>query len=166
MKLLFGRQVLTEPLRILDSFMLRDIDRPIQRQRDFGQHSPKKKFAIAFDPEMGFGRTLFYELQVIAVRHAVALNPEGTDVSNGFLIFVIPAEGAVMFFAEQGVSCGYAYEVVLASRGRTVDRQASPRNPFQIVWEIMKHVGQRFQMHETMLERHMDQFVRGTLEIF
>src|SRR5689334_12663564 len=42
-ELLFGRQALAQPLRISPRFTLRNIDRPIERQRNFFEHSPIKQ---------------------------------------------------------------------------------------------------------------------------
>src|SRR5208282_6506932 len=108
----FGRERLPCPARIRTGFRMTDINRPVQGQRHFVEHSAAEPLRTFLAPEQGMRNsasglpvpivvgpectrlitTGSDELEVLAVSHLVAINLERWNVDRVRFILVVPAK--------------------------------------------------------------------------
>src|SRR5579883_449373 len=84
MKLRFGRQRSFRPARVIASFLVCYVNRRVQRQRYFGEHTSIEPFASAFDPEIWRRRTGANEFQILTVGDLVLTDRKCRHVHTVF----------------------------------------------------------------------------------
>src|SRR5688572_8900182 len=88
-------------------FAMRDINRPIERQRDLGEHGAQFPFGAVPPPECRRISPGTNELEIIAVGHFVFRYGESRDMSLVLLEFVIPPKAGISPLAERSVAGRY-----------------------------------------------------------
>ena len=161
MILLFSRQRLSYPFRIGGGFPLRYIHRPVQRKRNLFKHASPEQFAVSFDPKVRTLRPLLHESQILAVGYFVLLHSKTRRVDAVLVIFVVPAEGAVMPLPQQRLPFRYfAPAVLMCTAFAALDHAERPLELTSPRIRSVPHIGQSFQMHQSVLKRHLDDVLR------
>ncbi len=149
---------------------------PVKRKGYLFKHSPVAPLAISSLPANRVGNVLFsfpppvriapqgaifvatggYELQILAIRHFVAVDGEGRKRHETFFILVVPAKGPVTAGAAQ---CRHPFGNLdhLGLDGRSCEFRRRCLGNLLLVRQLVEHVGQRFCMHEAVLDGHMEQ---------
>src|SRR4029077_8096310 len=180
MPLHFGRQPLACPSRIRGSFGMADISGPVQRQWDFVEHRAVEPGAVTLTPE--HRRSNVAGTLPLPIRVAPQLTPLAAAILQE--LAELPVRDHISIDLERGNIDGITFKLVVPSKdatgalqakmrgsGRNLDhgmrdggsknRRASGLRDLSVQRQLMKHVRQRLYMHQTMLNRDVQQRVES-----
>ena len=186
MKLRFGRELASEPVSVGGGFCVSHVHRPFLREADLTEHRAKHPEIAFIPPEHWMLNILFgfpgpalrgpkravvvpaplHKAQEVVVRDIMAVDGE---LGNGNLVcgkFVVPAKFLFARIAnpQGGAARRNFYQAGFRARG-------FPRHFFRatnlfICRQPVQHVGERFGVHQAMLNGHVEHLHQMGMALF
>ncbi|CAM2143960.1 hypothetical protein PT2222_150196 [Paraburkholderia tropica] len=177
----FGRQPRAAPAREGARFRVAHVDGPRERQRNIVEHRaqtpalrtamPEHRMLDAFGlapgpvglgPEVAAAiSAIVHEIEKRVVRDHIAVDLERGHIHLLLAEFVVPAEQAAFERHAQFGAAGRHAHHLRRHRVKVIrERTRGARRLLLLERQLMEHVGERLHMHQTMLDRDVQQLPR------
>ncbi len=145
---------------------MRNVDWPLERQRDLPEHRPQEPASTVVSPVVRRGTAVFHVLEELPVRDLVFRDRESGHVHPGFAEFVVPTESGLPPSAELRISRRDVDPLPGTPDGRSVYglRLRLWRNSHAYGIEVVQQAAESLCVHQPMLEADLGDIPRHVVE--